>query len=785
MKKAAKDVSSGRRDIWTLAGLIALFNGALTAWIVVRPGPYSVVQGVDDIAQTLGPLLMWPLGIVLVRKLWRRPAPAATVGAGASAAIWTAPRRAALFLSLAVVTDTIAQAVYTYYQLVLRQQAPLPSWADPAYLCTYPLLLLGILSLPTRPLPSAARVRVLMDGLLIMTALVTFSWYFVLGPTVLQGGETLLAKAVSTAYPLEDLVLMSSLLLLSSRASDPSLRTVVRILSVSLACTIIADSVYDYQSLGNAYATGELIDVGWPLGDMLIGLAVYALYRTNRIGLIGATDQERNNAEARQPHVWRVLLPYALLPAVGILVLYTGRTHGNENLKIGVWIGGATLIGLVVVRQVLAILETGQLYQRLNDAYLKTMTQAEETQALNEELCAIQDELQGNNGALVEANMRLQALATTDPLTGLPNHRALVAALDHEIERTRRYDRPCSVLFLDLDHFKALNDTCGHQVGDLALNKLAATVRSTLRGIDTLGRWGGEEFVAILPETTMNDGLTIAERIRGAVAAQAFTAGGSAHLTCSIGIATCPDTGLDRDGIVAAADRAMYAAKRLGRNQVRAANDVAVTALDGDANGTGSREEAALVGTVEALATLVEARDHYTGQHTQEVALLVVRLALTLGRDVAEARLIGLAGRLHDVGKVVVPDTVLQKPGRLDEEEWVLMRTHPLVGADVVGRVPALRALAPLIRAHHERWDGTGYPDGLAGAAIPLGARVVAVADTYGAMTTDRPYRRACPAAHALDELRRCAGTQFDPAIVAALERVLTDEAMAARGDVA
>ena len=135
--------------------------------------------------------------------------------------------------------------------------------------------------------------------------------------------------------------------------------------------------------------------------------------------------------------------------------------------------------------------------------------------------------------------------------------------------------------------------------------------------------------------------------------------------------------------------------------------------------------------------------------------------------------MVGLVGRLHDVGKVAIPDAVLQKPGRLTENEWVLMRAHAAVGADVVRRLPALRVLAPLIHAHHEKWDGSGYPDGLTGEEIPLGARIVAVADAYGAMTTDRPYRPACTPAAALAELRRCAGTQFDPDVVATVELVL------------
>jgi len=227
-----------------------------------------------------------------------------------------------------------------------------------------------------------------------------------------------------------------------------------------------------------------------------------------------------------------------------------------------------------------------------------------------------------------------------------------------------------------------------------------------------------------------------------------------------------PGDAADRDGLVDAADRAMYAAKRLGRNQVRAAGEPVVAALEGD---MGSREDVALVGTIEALAALVEARDQYTGEHTHDVARLAARLALLLGLGAAEARMIALAGRLRDVGKVAIPDTVLRKAGRLSEDEWTLMRKHPAVGADVVGRVPALRVLAPLIRAHHEHWDGRGYPDALAGEDIPLGARIIAVADAYGAMTTHRPYRVASAPDWALGEVRRCAGTQFDPAVVDAL----------------
>jgi HD-GYP domain-containing protein (c-di-GMP phosphodiesterase class II) len=176
---------------------------------------------------------------------------------------------------------------------------------------------------------------------------------------------------------------------------------------------------------------------------------------------------------------------------------------------------------------------------------------------------------------------------------------------------------------------------------------------------------------------------------------------------------------------------------------------------------------------VEALATLVEARDVSTGNHSQQVADLVQQLALALGIPPLEAQMLALAGRLHDIGKIAIPDALLQKAAPLTEEEWELMRMHSGMGADVISRIPGLRPLAPVIRAHHERWDGQGYPDQLKGEAIPLGARILMVADAYLAMTVNRPYQQARVPAVALAELCHCAGTQFDPQVVDALTRLL------------
>ncbi len=401
-------------------------------------------------------------------------------------------------------------------------------------------------------------------------------------------------------------------------------------------------------------------------------------------------------------------------------------------------------------------------------------------------------ELADANEALQFANARLETLATTDPLTGLPNHRALAAALETELDRAYRYGRPFGVLFLDIDHFKAINDTGGHATGDAALQQFAALVRERLRGTDIVGRWGGEEFVALLPETDEAGALAAAEEVCVTVAKTVFAIGGGLRMTCSIGVASSQaerpsqrqgSEGTDIKGpgersqaLVAAADQAMYAAKRLGRNQVRAAGDSAVRELLAHEQAKVSREDIALAGTVEALVALVEKHDRLAGKRTEGTALLAVKMAQELGLTGAEGRQIGLAARLHDIGLLAVPDVLLQKPAPLSVEEQAILQTHPEIGAGIVSHVPSLRALTPLIRAHHEHWDGMGYPNALAGEEIPMGARIIAVADTFCFLTSESPLRRALEPAEAITEIRRGAGTQFDPAVVEALVLVIKGE---------
>jgi hypothetical protein len=358
--------AEARSLLWRIASLILLFNGLLVAWVLLKPGSDAVVAIVVNVAEFVGPLLVLPLCFGGLRRLWRR----GTSRTDNGTAVTIGQRWAPVLLGIGILSFAFGQIVFTYYEWVLQQAPPLPSLADVGFLSQYPFLLLGILLLPARPIPAASRARIALDGLMIMTALVTLSWYFVLGPLVQQEGETTLAKAVAIAPPLADVVLVACLLILASRPSEHTLRPALRLLALGLTLVVVADSNFTYQMLHDTYATGTLVDVGWPLGYMLVALGAFV----TRLAPTGETatspDEPGNTPRATSPlaeqRVWRSLLPSVLVPVVGILVIYAWRTStGSDSLAAGVYVGGALLIGLVLLRQVFTIVENARLYNRL------------------------------------------------------------------------------------------------------------------------------------------------------------------------------------------------------------------------------------------------------------------------------------------------------------------------------------------------------------------------------------------------------------------------------------
>src|SRR5918993_773437 len=330
------------------AALILLFNGLLLAWALVEPVGNRVSAIVVNVAGFVGPLLVLPLCFGgLLAWVWRRGASPTDNQPGAM----TGQRLAPVLLGMGILCYVFGQMYFTFYDLVLQQIPPFPSIADVGYLMEYPFFLLGILLLPARPIPVASRVRIALDGLMIMTAALTFSWYFILGPVIQQGTGTVLAKVVSAAYPLADIVLIACLLILALRPGERALRVAAYLLALGLIILVVLDSIYGYQTLNDLYVTGTILDVGWPVPYMLIGLGAFA------VRLAPASAPAHETPPLRQG-VWRSLLPYVLIPVVGFLVVYVWRTSGGgSSLVAGVYLGGTVLIGLVLVRQGLSIVE--------------------------------------------------------------------------------------------------------------------------------------------------------------------------------------------------------------------------------------------------------------------------------------------------------------------------------------------------------------------------------------------------------------------------------------------
>jgi diguanylate cyclase (GGDEF)-like protein len=375
------------------------------------------------------------------------------------------------------------------------------------------------------------------------------------------------------------------------------------------------------------------------------------------------------------------------------------------------------------------------------------------------------DQLRSANAELGQLRMQAEQQARTDVVTGAHNR----LALSEHVALALEAGHDGGLVLLDLDHFKQINDALGHGAGDRVLVEVARRLRSAARPEDCVARWGGEEFAVLLRE--VGDEETLARRaieLQRAIDHAPIVVDGE-HLTVEVSGGVTPLVpGASLDTLVEQADRALYAAKRRGRNRVLLANEITENDLIAE------RPEAIRI--AEALAVAVGVREGAPAGHPAYVASLAARMARALHLDSRTALRCELGGWLHDIGKLSVPERVLLKPDALDDDEWAIMRQHPELGERIVERIPALRSAAPAIRHHHEQVDGSGYPDGLIGMEIPIEARIVAVADSFSAMTQVRPYALPCTADEALHELRRCAGTQFDHAVVAALESVLTAE---------
>jgi diguanylate cyclase (GGDEF)-like protein/putative nucleotidyltransferase with HDIG domain len=352
-----------------------------------------------------------------------------------------------------------------------------------------------------------------------------------------------------------------------------------------------------------------------------------------------------------------------------------------------------------------------------------------------------------------------KALGEVDSLSGLYDRHRALEQLDIEIARARRYEGTFSILLADIDNFKNFNETWGHSAGDEVIKRVAAVLHQRNRTSDFVGRYGGDEFLMILPATTRNGAATVADHMRLALGSQPYVApdGYAVPLRMSFGASAFPDDGNDSQSLIAIADANLYESKRWGGDTVTLRRET-FGAESIDASG---------FSTLDALVNAVDNKDHYTRKHSAHVAEYSASIVESLGFSKEKQEVLRVAALLHDVGKIGLPDRILRKPGPLTHEEEDAVRQHSLLGSLMVSQHMAGNDdVREAVLHHHERWDGSGYPAGLSGRSISMLGRILAVADAYSAMTTDRPYRSGLSLETAIEELKKGSGKQFDPEVV-------------------
>ncbi len=512
------------RALWKPLSLLLIFTGLFLTYLLLKPVPSALFIFGDNLLQAAleGVGLLFALPILL-------PTSARRQGGTDTSPRWLAwwlPSISIipLLLACALLSYVIGKVIWTLNEDALHLHVLFPSWADVCFLGSYPFALLAILLLSYQRLWLVGLIRIALEAMIATIIVITLSWYFVLGPSIQQAIDPVPGRIVGTAYPLSTFLLIICLFLLVVHKNLPALHPHIFLLFLALTVIAITDTLYDYQELLGVYRTGSLLDLGWPLGYLLLGLAARALYLLPQLSSRVTERAENSRQTFEEKAWWQILFPYVWeLPAL-LLLLFLWQHGGNPFFVMGVVIGAVILLSLMLVHQ-------------LVDLYI-------------------------NNDALASVNRQLEFQATHDALTRLPNRSFLQMRLEQVTQTSRMSQIPAALLLLDLDRFKEVNDTFGHDIGDLLLQQIAPRLQSYLHPGDLVGRLGGDEFALLLPATNVTGAIQVADALLDAFNAPFLVNEHVFEVRGSIGIALTPAHGDDVTTLLRCADVAMYMAKR-------------------------------------------------------------------------------------------------------------------------------------------------------------------------------------------------------------------------------
>ena len=367
----------------------------------------------------------------------------------------------------------------------------------------------------------------------------------------------------------------------------------------------------------------------------------------------------------------------------------------------------------------------------------------------------------------------LQSLVNKDGLTGVYNHRFFCDVLKNIIKSSEAENKSVSMIFMDIDYFKYYNDLYGHQKGDEILKEIGYILKHNVRDRDIVARYGGEEFAIILPDTKEKEAIIIAEKIRELIEKAKFDGEENqpnGKITVSIGVSVYPEKAKNDIELIKSSDDALYRAKFFDKNRV----EIYTSILD-DLKNDIEEEHIDLITSVKTLISVINAKDRYTYGHVERVVIYTRMLAEKLGLDEEEKKTLIYGAYMHDIGKINIAKEILNKRMPLTNDEWEMLKKHPAEGVEIIKSVESLKDIAPIILYHHERYDGNGYPDNIKGEEIPYMARILTVVDSFDAMTSERPYNKRKSYSEAIEELRRCSGSQFDPEITKAFIEIISE----------